>query len=210
MIWSAYMGMPLSLEGAGAVMGLEKQKLTEGKDLIKYFCQSCTPTKSNGERTRNFPAHAPDKWERFKRYNTRDVEVEMSIQKKLSKFPVPESIWEEYHIDQEINDRGVKIDMELVRQAIAMDNRSRKELNEAMKQLTELDNPNSVTQMKQWLANNDLETESLDKRAVFELLKTAPTEERMECFNSTVLTVPADGQDDIFNYKISLRTICPT
>lgn len=176
MIWSAYMGMPLSLEGAGAVMGLEKQKLTEGKDLIKYFCQPCTPTKSNGERTRNLPAHAPDKWERFKRYNASDVEVEMSIQKKLAKFPVPESVWEEYHIDQEINDRGVKIDMELVRQAIAMDARSRQELTEAMKQLTELDNPNSVTQMKQWLADNDLETESLDKRAVSELLKTAPPE----------------------------------
>ncbi|MCD7805593.1 MAG: DNA polymerase [Oscillospiraceae bacterium] len=176
MIWSAYMGMPLSLEGAGAVMGLEKQKLTEGKDLIKYFCQPCTPTKSNGERTRNFPAHAPDKWEQFKRYNARDVEAEMNIQKKLAKFPVPESVWEEYHIDQEINDRGVKIDMELVRQAIAVDTRSRQELTEAMKQLTELDNPNSVTQMKQWLANNDLETESLDKRAVSELLKTAPPE----------------------------------
>ncbi len=176
MIWSAYMGMPLSLEGAGAVMGLEKQKLTEGKDLIKYFCQPCTPTKANGERTRNLPVHALDKWERFKLYNARDVEAEMSIQKKLSKFPVPESVWEEYHIDQEINDRGVRLDMTLVRQAIAMDNHSRKELTEAMKRLTELDNPNSVTQMKQWLADNDLETESLDKKAVSELLKTAPPE----------------------------------
>lgn len=176
MIWSAYMGMPLSLEGAGAVMGLEKQKLTEGRDLIRYFCQPCSPTKANGERTRNLPAHAPDKWERFKQYNARDVEAEMSIQKKLAKFPVPESVWEEYHIDQEINDRGVRLDMELVSQAIEMDNRSRKELTEAMRHLTELDNPNSVTQMKQWLADNDLETESLDKKAVAELLKTAPPE----------------------------------
>ncbi|MCD8366615.1 MAG: DNA polymerase [Clostridiales bacterium] len=176
MVWSAYMGMPLSLEGAGAVMGLEKQKLTEGKDLIKYFCQPCAPTKTNGGRTRNLPSHAPDKWEQFKRYNARDVETEMGIQKRLAKFPVPESVWDEYHIDQEINDRGVRLDMELVRQAIAMDTRSRKELTAAMKRLTDLDNPNSVAQMKQWLADNGLETESLDKKAVAELLKTAPPE----------------------------------
>jgi len=176
MIWSAYMGMPLSLEGAGAVMGLEKQKLTEGKDLIKYFCQPCAPTKANGGRTRNLPAHAPDKWEQFKRYNARDVETEMGIQKRLAKFPVPELVWDEYHIDQEINDRGVRLDMELVRQAIAMDTRSRKELTAAMKRLTDLDNPNSVAQMKQWLADNGLETKSLDKKAVAELLKTAPPE----------------------------------
>ena len=118
MIWSATMGLPLSLEGVGAVLGLEKQKLTEGKDLIKYFCQPCTPTKTNGQRTRNRPFHAPDKWASFKRYNIRDVETEMGIQQKLRKFPVPDSVWEEYHIDQEINDRGVRLDMELVHQAI--------------------------------------------------------------------------------------------
>lgn len=114
MIWSATMGLPLSLEGVGAVLGLEKQKLTEGKDLIKYFCQPCAPTKTNGQRTRNRPFHAPDKWAAFKRYNIRDVETEMGIQQKLRKFPVPDSVWEEYHIDQEINDRGVRLDMELV------------------------------------------------------------------------------------------------
>ena len=174
MVWAAYMGLPLSLVGAGAVLGLEKQKLTEGKDLIKYFCQPCAPTKSNGQRTRNLPEHAPDKWLAFKRYNIRDVETEMSIQTRLSKYPVPDSVWEEYHLDQEINDRGVGLDMELVRQAIQMDGRSRSELTQAMKELTSLDNPNSVHQMKQWLADNGVETDTLGKKAVAELLKTAP------------------------------------
>ena len=174
MVWAAYMGLPLSLEGVGAVLGLEKQKLTEGKDLIKYFCQPCAPTKSNGQRTRNLPEHAPDKWLAFKRYNIRDVETEMSIQARLSKYPVPDRVWEEYRLDQEINDRGVGLDMELVRQAIQMDGRSRSELTQAMKELTSLDNPNSVQQMKQWLADNGVETDTLGKKAVAELLKTAP------------------------------------
>ena len=176
MVWAAYMGLPLSPEGAGAVLGLEKQKLSEGKDLIKYFCQPCAPTKSNGQRTRNLPKHSPDKWLAFKRYNIRDVETEMSIQARLSKYPVPDSVWEEYHLDQEINDRGVGLDMELVRQAIQMDGRSRSELTQAMKELTSLDNPNSVQQMKQWLADNGVETDTLGKKAVAELLKTAPPE----------------------------------
>ena len=174
MVWAAYMGLPLSLEGTGAVLGLEKQKLSEGKDLIKYFCQPCAPTKSNGQRTRNLPKHSLDKWLAFKRYNIRDVETEMSIQARLSKYPVPNSVWEEYHLDQEINDRGVGLDMELVRQAIQMDGRSRSELTQAMKELTSLDNPNSVQQMKQWLADNGVETDTLGKKAVAELLKTAP------------------------------------
>jgi DNA polymerase len=176
MVWAATMGLPLSLEGVGAMLGLEKQKLTEGKELIKYFCQPCAPTKSNGERTRNYPYHAPEKWSMFKKYNLRDVETEMSIQDKLAKFPVPDSIWNEYHLDQEINDRGVALDMTLVQAAIAIDGRSRSELTTAMKKLTELDNPNSVQQMKQWLADNGLETDTLGKTAVAELLKTAPPE----------------------------------
>ena len=174
MVWTATMGLPLSLEGVGAVLGLEKQKLCEGKDLIKYFCQPCAPTKSNNGRTRNRPYHAPDKWATFKKYNARDVETEMSIQARLANFPVPESVWNEYHLDQEINDRGVALDMTLVRQAIDMDGRSREKLTAAMKKLTELDNPNSVQQMKQWLADNGLETDTLGKKAVAELLKTAP------------------------------------
>ncbi|PKN97151.1 MAG: hypothetical protein CVU43_17720 [Chloroflexi bacterium HGW-Chloroflexi-5] len=176
MVWAATMGLPLSLEGVGSVLKLDKQKLTEGKDLIKFFCQPCAPTKSNGQRIRNHPYHAPDKWSAFKKYNARDVETEMSIQEKLAKFPVPDSIWDEYHLDQEINDRGVALDMTLVQEAIAMDGRSRSELTTAMKHLTELDNPNSVQQMKQWLAENGMETDTLGKKAVVDLLKTAPPE----------------------------------
>ena len=176
MVWAATMGLPLSLEGVGLVLKLDKQKLTEGKDLIKYFCQPCAPTKSNGQRTRNYPYHAPDKWLAFKKYNARDVETEMSIQEKLHKFPVPDSIWSDYHLDQEINDRGVALDMTLVQEAIDMDGRSRTELTTAMKYLTDLDNPNSVQQMKLWLAENGMETDTLGKKAVVELLKTAPPE----------------------------------
>ena len=176
MVWAATLGLPFSLEGAGAVLGLDKQKLTEGKELIRYFCKPCSPTQANSGRTRNLPCHAPDKWEMFKRYNIRDVEAEMGIQRRLSKFPVPEFVWDEYHLDQEINDRGVKIDMELVRQAIAIDERSRNELISAMREFTQLENPNSVQQMKDWLANNGLMTESLDKKAVAELMKKASPE----------------------------------
>ena len=176
MVWAATLGLPQSLEGVGAVLGLEKQKLTEGKDLIRYFCKPCAPTQSNSGRTRNLPHHAPDKWNLFKRYNLRDVETEMEIQKRLSKFPVPDFVWEEYIIDQQINDRGVLVDMELVNQAITMDHRSREELTKAMKEFTALENPNSVQQMKEWLAENGLMTESLDKKTVAELMKNAPPE----------------------------------
>ena len=174
MVWSATLGLPLSLESAGAALGLEKQKLTEGKDLIRYFCVPCKPTKINGGRTRNLPEHDLEKWERFKAYNLRDVETEMQIQQRLARFPAPDSIWEEYHLDQEINDRGIGVDMELVRQAIAMDERSKVKLSSAMQKLTNLENPNSVQQMKQWLAENGMETDTLGKKAVAELIKTAP------------------------------------
>ena len=174
MVWASTLGLPRSLESVGVVLGLEKQKLTEGKDLIRYFCVPCRPTKANGGRMRNLPEHDPEKWERFKAYNLRDVETEMQIQKRLSNFPVPDTIWEEYHLDQEINDRGIGVDMELVRQAIAMDARSRERLTDALQELTGLENPNSVQQMKQWLADHGLETDTLGKKAVAELLKTAP------------------------------------
>lgn len=176
MIWSAYMGLPLSLESVGAVLGLEQQKLKEGKDLIRYFCVPCKPTKVNGGRTRNMPSDAPDKWELFKKYNKRDVEVEMSIQQKLSCFPVPDSVWDEYHIDQEINDRGIMLDMDVVKNAIKFDAFSRARLIGTLENMTELENPNSVVQMKDWLIAKGIETESLDKKAVLELLKTAPSD----------------------------------
>lgn len=172
MIWSAYMGLPLSL--AGAVLGLEEQKLTEGKDLIRYFCVPCKPTKVNGGRTRNLPQHDMTKWELFKKYNKRDVEVEMSIQEKLHKFSVPDFVWKEYHLDQEINDRGIALDMAVVENAIAFDVKSKALLSDKMQEMTGLDNPNSVQQMKQWLSDNGLEMESLGKKEVAEVLNTAP------------------------------------
>ena len=166
MVWSAYMGLPLSLEGSGAVLGLEKQKLAEGKDLIRFFSVPCNPTKANGGRTRNLPEHDPEKWERYKSYNIRDVEAEMQIRQRLTKYPVPESVWDEYHLDQEINDRGIRVDMQLVRQAIALDAMTRDRLTESMKELTNLDNPNSVAQMKDWLSEQGVETDTLGKKAV--------------------------------------------
>ena len=176
MVWAAYMGLPLSLAAVGSVLGLEEQKMTEGKALIRFFCSPCAATKANSGRTRNLPCHAPDKWALFKAYNKRDVEVEMAIQQRLAKFPVPDFLWDEYHLDQEINDHGIRIDMELVDNAIAVDARSREELTDRMKRLTGLDNPNSVQQMKGWLSQHGVETDSLDKKAVLELLKNAPPE----------------------------------
>lgn len=174
MIWSAYLGLPLSLKGVGEALDLEEQKMAEGKELLRYFCTPCKPTKANGGRTRNLPSDAPDKWEVFKKYNCRDVEVEMSIKKHLRNFPVPESVWEEYHIDQEINDRGILVDLEMAEQAIAIDSRSRAALTEKLQKLTGLSNPNSVVQMKDWLSAHGLKTDTLGKKAVASLLETAP------------------------------------
>ena len=168
------MGLPLSLEGVGAVLGLKDQKMKEGKDLIRYFCVPCKPTKTNGGRTRNLPHHAPDKWSTFKAYNKRDVEVELGIKEKLHKFPVPDFVWDEYHLDQSINDRGILVDMQLVKNAIAFDERSKADIASQMKDMTDLENPNSVAQMKAWLSDQGLETDTLGKKAVAELIKDAP------------------------------------
>ena len=176
MIWSAYMGLPFSLEGVGKVLGLEKQKLIEGKDLIKYFCVPCTPTKSNGFRNRNFSYHDKIKWEAFKTYNIRDVDTEKEIQCKLMKFPVPDFIWEEFNLDQEINDRGIKVDLDFVNRVIALDDKVRTKLMSELQILTELENPNSVVQLKGWLSEQGVETESLDKKSVKELVKVTKGE----------------------------------
>lgn len=172
MIWSAYLGLPLSLKGVGAVLKLDAQKMDEGKELIKYFCVPCVPTKSNGGRLRNYPYHAPDKWELFKKYNKRDVEVELAVKKKLSRFPVPDFVWEEYHLDQQINDRGIAVDMKLVSQAVRLDEKCRAESLERAGELTGLDNPNSPIQLLDWLNTQEVHAESLDKKTVQELLKT--------------------------------------
>lgn len=174
MIWSAYMGLPLSLEGAGAVLGLKKQKLKEGKELIRYFSMPCKRSKVNGSRTRNLPSDAPDKWVQYKAYNARDVETEMAIQDILRKFPVPDFEWQNYILDQEINDRGIMLDMNMIDKAIDFDNRAKQELTQILRQMTTLENPNSVSQMKAWLSEQGMETDTLGKAAVKELLKSAP------------------------------------
>ena len=174
LIWAAYNGLPLGLDRVGAVLGFEEQKLKEGKELIKYFCCPCKPTKANGGRTWNLPFHAPEKWELFKKYNARDVQVELQIQERLSKYPVPDSLWEEYHLDQQINDRGIMVDQEMVSQALRIDEISKCSLTARLQQITGLSNPNSVMQMKDYLAENGLETESLGKKDVKALIQTAP------------------------------------
>jgi len=173
LVWSAYMGLPLSLKGVGSVLKLDEQKMTEGKDLIRYFCVPCKPTETNGNRTRNLPHHAIDKWETFKAYNKRDVEVEMSIQEKLQKFTVPDFVWDEYHIDQEINDRGVLVDLEFVSSAIEVDDIIRNKNTQELQKITGLENPNSVLQMKYWLSTQGIYTDSIDKKAILELKKDA-------------------------------------
>ena len=197
MVWSAYLGLPLSLKDAGAALGLDKQKLTEGKDLIKYFC---VPGK-DGQR--HLPADAPDKWSIFKAYNLRDVETEMGIQERLRKYPVPDAVWDQYHLDQQINDRGIAVDMALVRSAISIDERSREELTAKLKELTMLDNPNSVQQMKDWLADNGLETETLGKKQVAELLKTAP-----EPLRSVLVLRQQLAKSSVKKYQAMEATVC--
>ncbi len=176
MVWSAYMGLPLSLKAVGEVLKLSQQKMDEGKALIRYFSVPCKPTKANGNRMRNFPEDDIDKWETFKAYNKRDVEVEIGIQKKLCNFPVPNFVWEEYWLDQEINDRGIALDMEVVANAITLDEVTKEKLKSVMQNITDLENPNSVAQIKEWLCNNGVEVESLGKKEVKELLKTVPPE----------------------------------
>ncbi|NCC62640.1 MAG: hypothetical protein EOM12_17270, partial [Verrucomicrobiae bacterium] len=178
MIWSAYMGLPLSLEGVGAVLKLGEQKLKEGKDLIRYFCIPCKPTIVNGGRTRNLPEHDMTKWSLFKKYNIRDVEAEQALKKRLESYPVPEFVWDEYHLDQEINDRGILLDMGVVKNAIIIDEKSKEEITAAMRERTNLDNPNSVLQVKQWLSDSGIETESLGKKNVAALIKTVPEDQR--------------------------------
>ena len=174
LVWAAYNGLPLGLEKVGAVLGFEEQKLKEGKDLIKYFCCPCKPTKSNGGRTWNLPQHAPEKGELFKKYNERDVQVEMQIQERLKNYPVPDFVWDEYHLDQQINDRGIMIDQDMVREALRIDELSKTDLTVRMQKKTGLDNPNSVIQMKDYLAENGMEVESLGKKDVAAMIKTAP------------------------------------
>lgn len=203
MVWSAYMGLPLSLEGVGTVLKLDSQKMKEGKDLIRYFCIPCKETKSNGGRKRNLPQHAPDKWMIFKSYNKRDVEVEMAIQERLRNYPVPENVWDEYHLDQEINDRGIAIDRTLAENAIVIDARSRDSLMAVLKEKTGLENPNSVIQMIGWLEQHGMKTDSLGKKQVQELLKTAE-----EPLRSVLLLRQKLAKSSVRKYQAMEMTAC--
>ena len=200
MVWAACLGLPLSLDAVGKVLRLENQKMQEGKDLIRYFCCPCKPTGSNGGRTRNLPEHAPEKWSTFKEYNRRDVEVEMQIQGRLLKFPVPEQVWREYELDQEINDRGIQLDMNIVQNAIIMDERSRGVLTKRLQELTGLENPNSVMQMKEYLTAHGIETESLGKKQVAQLITEVPDDLkevlqlRLKTAKSSVRKITSCGQ----------------
>lgn len=203
MVWASTLGLPRSLENVGTVLGLDKQKLSEGKDLIKYFCAPCSPTKSNGGRTRNLPSDAPDKWECFKKYNRRDVEVEERIRQRLSNYPASEEIWDEYMIDQEINDRGITVDMYLVRQAIAMDKHSRAELIDEMTKLTKLQNPNSVQQIKQWFTDNGFTVDSLGKKDVAKMLETATSD-----FERVLLIRQRLAKSSVKKYTSMSNAVC--
>ena len=175
-VQAAVLALPRSLEDVGAVLGLDERKMKEGKELIRYFCVPCKPTKANGGRRRNLPCHAPEKWEVFKSYCVRDVDVEKAIRRKLGKFPIPEREMEVYRLDQRINDRGVLVDMGLVRQAVRCERLHKEVVTGRAYELTGLENPNSVAQLKGWLGENGVEAESLSKKAVAELIEGADGE----------------------------------
>ncbi len=203
-VQSAMLGLPLSLEGVGQVLGLERQKLKEGKDLIRYFCTPCKPTKVNDNRTRNLPCHALEKWELFKSYCKRDVEVERDIRKKLSKYPISEHEQMFYILDQEINDRGILIDTQLVQQAIACDMEHKEDTFAQAQRLTGIDNPNSVAQLKAWLFENGVKVESLSKKAVSNLVQE--TDGDVEELLNLRLQL---AKTSIKKYEAIERAICP-
>lgn len=186
------------------MLGLDKQKLTAGKELVKYFCTPCTPTKANHQRTRNFPYHAPDKWQDFKYYNQRDVEVEMEISQKLSRYPVPQSEWELYWMDQRINDRGIEIDQTLVKNAITCNTTFREHYLTKSQKLTGLENPNSPIQLKNWLNEHGVQVDSLAKAAVSDLVKNT-TGEVKEALNLRQLL----SKSSVKKYVAMQNAICP-
>ena len=202
-VQAAMLALPRSLEDVGRVLGLDEQKMKEGKELIKYFCVPCKPTKANGGRTRNLPCHAPEKWELFKTYCKRDVDVEKSIRRKLHNFPIPESEMELYRLDQRINDRGVLVDMGLVEQAIACERLHKEVVTKRAYELTGLENPNSVAQLKGWLGDMGMEAESLSKKAVAEMI--AETDGEVEELLRLRLLM---AKTSVKKYEAMERSVC--
>lgn len=202
MTWAAYLGLPLSLEQVGSVLRLSEQKMSEGKNLIRFFSVPRTPTKYN-PATRNYPADAPERWQTFKDYNRRDVEVEMQIQKKLARFPVPDSVWDEYHLSEKINDRGILIDRTMVANAIAIDEHTRSDLMSKMQTLTGLDNPNSNQQLQSWLRDHGIVSDSLDKKAIREMLPTVPAD-----IKEVLLLKQQISRSSVRKYQKMIQTMC--
>ena len=203
MVWCAYLGLPMSLAGAGEVLGLEKQKLTEGKKLIRFFCCPVKPSLVNGNGNRNLPWSDPEKWKEFMAYNLRDVETECGIKEKLSRYPVPESVWEQYAIDQEINDRGIRVDLLLASGAVALDEESRDRLSAELQRLTSLSNPNSVSQIRQWLADHGTEARDLSKKQINELLLSAD-----ESVRPVLLLRQQLAKSSVKKYQAMTDTVC--
>ena len=202
-VQAAMLALPRSLEDVGRVLGLDEQKMKEGKELIKYFCVPCKPTKANGGRTRNLPCHAPEKWELFKTYCKRDVDVEKSIRRKLHNFPIPESEMELYRLDQRINDRGVLVDMKLVRNAVSCERLHKEVVTKRAYELTGLENPNSVAQLKGWLGDMGMEAESLSKKAVSEMI--AETDGEVEELLRLRLLM---AKTSVKKYEAMERSVC--
>lgn len=202
-VQAAMLALPRSLEDVGRVLGLDEQKMKEGKELIRYFCVPCKPTKANGGRTRNLPCHAPEKWELFKTYCKRDVDVEKSIRKKLHNFPIPESEMGLYRLDQRINDRGVLVDMGLVEQAIACERLHKEVVAKRAYELTGLENPNSVAQLKGWLGDQGMEAESLSKKAVADMI--AETDGEVEELLKLRLLM---AKTSVKKYEAMERSVC--
>ena len=203
MVRCMYLGLPHSLAAAGSVLGLDRQKLTEGKDLIRFFCMPAKPSLLNGQSNRNGPESDPDRWARFMEYNRRDVEVEMQIQERLRNYPVPESVWREYELDQAINDRGIAVDERLVLAAITMDEMSRDELTAELSDRTALANPNSVSQIRQWLTAHGSDVESLGKKQVSAMLKDADPEIR-----EVLLLRQQLAKSSVKKYEAMRNTVC--
>ena len=203
MIWCAYLGLPLSLAGAGAVLGLDKQKLAEGKDLIRLFCQSAKPSFLNGLGYRNLPWSYPERWKEFMTYNRRDVETECAIKERLVHYPVPDSVWEQYALDQEINDRGIRVDEELAHAAVAVDSRCRILLTRELKRLTMLENPKSAAQVKAWLEEHGTEVQDMTKKQVQQMLLSASDEVR-----PVLLLRQQLAKNSVKKYQVMDRVLC--
>ena len=203
-VQASMLSLPLSLEGVGEALNLDKKKMSEGKDLIRYFCMPCKPTKANGGRTRNLPSDAPEKWELFKTYCIRDVDVEKQIRNKLAKFPIPDREQELYCMDQRINDRGIMVDRELISHAVACDLLYKEVASKRAYEISGLENPNSVSQLKEWLNEKGIEVDSLAKAAVEELV------EKTEGEVSEMMKLRlAMSKTSVKKYEAMERSVCP-